>query len=218
MNEFDRLLVDSMVKLRHQALALCRKTDLADDMTQRTLEKALHYRDKFEMGTNMGAWLYTIMRNEFLSLKRKRKREVEDVDGIFTAHLTAVSNPDAAIDLKVVAKRMRLMPRHMRVAVVLVGREGRTYEEAAQLERVAAGTMKSRVSRGRRFLDTGEEAIIEAEVAAVTFTDDANDVAKVRALYRAGHAVSEMAAELDHLAPLEIMGILAVNRIRGRAA
>ncbi len=108
------------------------------------------------------------------------------------------------------------MPKAMRQALVLIGIEQRAYEEVAVALRVPAGTIKSRVSRARAFLESGDKAILETEIEMVTFGAGSNDTTKVRAFYFQGLAVSEIAVEMPHLSRFDVMGILAVNRIRGR--
>src|SRR5690348_1598567 len=78
--------------LRAFAISLARNVDRADDLVQETLLRALANIDSFQPGTNMSAWLFTILRNHFRSEYRKRRREVEDADGSYTASLT--TQPD----------------------------------------------------------------------------------------------------------------------------
>jgi RNA polymerase sigma-70 factor, ECF subfamily len=74
--------------LRAFAFSLCSSLDRADDLVQETLLKAWQNLDKFEAGTNLRAWLFTILRNNYFSELRKRRREVEDVDGKMTGSLS----------------------------------------------------------------------------------------------------------------------------------
>jgi RNA polymerase sigma-70 factor (ECF subfamily) len=80
-------LLAAVPSLRAFAISLCGHVDRADDLVQDTLLRALSNIDRFERGTNLNAWLFTILRNLFHSEYRKRRREVEDPDGSYAARL-----------------------------------------------------------------------------------------------------------------------------------
>ncbi|MEI2616632.1 MAG: sigma factor [Thermomicrobiales bacterium] len=84
---FKRELLATLPSLRAFAVSLSGRHDKADDLVQDTVMKAWAKQDSFEMGTNIKAWLFTILRNEFYSQMRKRGREVQDTDGAFTERM-----------------------------------------------------------------------------------------------------------------------------------
>ncbi|MGY6627141.1 MAG: sigma-70 family RNA polymerase sigma factor [Oceanicaulis sp.] len=138
--------------LRRHAMRLTRNWHRAQDLVQETLTKAWVSRDRFTPGTNLGAWLHTILRNTFLSDVRKRWREVEDADGQLTAQLSQPAPQDHVVALSELMKAMTTLPDSQREALALVGAAGFTQEEAATRLGCAIGTVKSRVSRARTSL------------------------------------------------------------------
>jgi RNA polymerase sigma-70 factor (ECF subfamily) len=135
--------------LRAFALSLCGDPERADDLVQETLLKAWDHIDSFEPGTNLRAWLFTILRNTFLSEMRKKRREVADADGAVAERVPTIPAQQGHVDLEDMRKALDLLPSAQREAVVLVGVSGMSYEEAAEIARCAVGTIKSRVNRGR---------------------------------------------------------------------
>jgi len=135
--------------LRAFAIALCGKIDHADDLVQETLLRALTHIDSFEPGTNMSAWLFTILRNLFRSEYRKRRREVEDGDGRFSASLKSQPGQPSHMEFQEMRSALAKLPPDQREALILVGASGFSYEEAAQICGTAVGTIKSRVNRAR---------------------------------------------------------------------
>lgn len=135
--------------LRAFAVSLSKNTDRADDLVQETLVKAWDKQASFQLGTNLKAWLFTILRNEFYSQMRKRRREVEDSDGIMTARLSVHAPQHGSSDLNDFRKALDLLPEDQREAIILIGASGFSYEEAAEICGCAVGTIKSRVSRAR---------------------------------------------------------------------
>src|SRR6476661_8851057 len=135
--------------LRAFAFSLCGNFERADDLVQETLLKAWQHLDKFEEGTNLRAWLYTILRNSYFSELRKRRREVEDVDGKMTDSLSVAPAQHGHVDMQDFQKALNLLPADQREALVLVGAAGMSYEEAAEIAQCAVGTIKSRVNRAR---------------------------------------------------------------------
>jgi RNA polymerase sigma-70 factor (ECF subfamily) len=135
--------------LRTFAISLTRNTEAAEDLVQGTMLRAIRHRKSFKEGTNLEAWLFTILRNDYLSLLRKRKREVEDTDGSYAATLTSIPEQLGRLDLQDLQAALSRLPRDMREAIMLVGAEGMSYEQAADVLHVAVGTIKSRVNRAR---------------------------------------------------------------------
>ncbi|MDR3511095.1 MAG: sigma-70 family RNA polymerase sigma factor [Caulobacteraceae bacterium] len=135
--------------LRAFAWSLCHDAAEADDLVQETLLKAWSHRDRFEPGTNLRAWLFTILRNTFYTALSHRRREVRDEEGQFAAGLTAPASQYWSVSVtELRAAMLRLPPEH-REALILVGGAGLTYLEAAEVCGCAIGTIKSRVNRAR---------------------------------------------------------------------
>jgi RNA polymerase sigma-70 factor (ECF subfamily) len=135
--------------LRAFAMSLCRDVDRADDLVQTTLLRAWGHIDSFEAGTNMAAWLFTILRNGFNSEYRKHRREVADVDGVYAASLTSPPEQEAHVELEEFREALGRLPVEQCEALVLVGASGFSYEQAAEICSCAVGTIKSRVNRAR---------------------------------------------------------------------
>jgi RNA polymerase sigma-70 factor, ECF subfamily len=138
--------------MRRTARALTDSREEADDLVQDTLVRALANIDRFERGTNLNAWLFTILRNLFHSEWRKLKREVEDIDGAYAARLSTIPEQGGRLDLADFRTAMTKLPADQREALLLVGAQGFSYEDAAQICGVAVGTIKSRVNRARKRL------------------------------------------------------------------
>ena len=151
-NEFRDDLMRALPALRTFALSLTGDVTRADDLVQETFARAWTKWHHFTPGTNFTAWLFTILRNQLYSDLRKRKREVEDAEGVQAGKLKALAGQEDASTLKVVWERIGNLPEVQRQALLLVGAEGRTYEEAASLLGCQVGTVKSRVSRARALL------------------------------------------------------------------
>jgi RNA polymerase sigma-70 factor (ECF subfamily) len=145
-------ILSAIPNLRAFGISLTGNVDRADDLVQETILRALKNIDSFEPGTNMSAWLFTILRNLFRSEYRKRKREVEDATGMYADSLK--SQPEQATRLEFEELRAALdkLPDDQREAVILVGASGFSYEEAAAICGCAVGTIKSRVNRARNRL------------------------------------------------------------------
>jgi RNA polymerase sigma-70 factor (ECF subfamily) len=141
--------------------------------------KAWAKQDSYQMGTNIKAWLFTILRNEFYSQMRKRGREVQDTDGAFTERMSVHPSQYGVLDMADFKKALDTLPPDQREAIILIGASGFSYEEAAEICKCAVGTMKSRVSRARTRLqdvlkisgeaDFGPDAV-SAQVTTHTLT------------------------------------------------
>ncbi len=142
-------LIATIPNLRAFAMSLCGNPTRADDLAQETLMKAWDKIGSFEDGTNMKAWLFTILRNVYYSELRKRKREVEDADGHLTAGLAVHPGQLGHMDASDFMIALQQIPNDQREALILVGAEGFSYEEVAAISGVAVGTIKSRVNRAR---------------------------------------------------------------------
>ncbi|MBP2549932.1 RNA polymerase sigma-70 factor (ECF subfamily) [Neorhizobium galegae] len=146
---FKRDLLASLPNLRAFAVSLTGRHDKADDLVQDTIMKAWANQGSFTAGTNMRAWLFTILRNEFYSQMRKRGREVQDTDGLFSERFSVHPEQYGRLDLQDFRKALDTLPDDQREAIILVGAAGFAYEEAASICGCAVGTIKSRVSRAR---------------------------------------------------------------------
>ncbi|SFP32039.1 RNA polymerase sigma factor [Tranquillimonas alkanivorans] len=145
-------LVEHLPALRAFAMSLTRNSAAADDLVQDTIEKAWKNIESFQAGTNLRAWLFTIQRNAFYSSRRKAKREVADVDGVMAAALAERPAHDGRLAMKDFRTAFEQLPDEQREALILVGAEGFSYEDAAMMCGCAVGTIKSRANRGRRRL------------------------------------------------------------------
>jgi RNA polymerase sigma-70 factor, ECF subfamily len=163
-----RQLLTLLPTLRAFAIHLSRSRDLADDLVQETVTRAWTKQASFELATNLRAWLFTILRNEFYSQMRKRGREVEDRDGAFAASVAVPPSQEAAMDLADVGRALGGLPGSLREAIILVGASGLSYEEAARICKCAVGTIKSRVSRARARLRAVLEVIGDCDPAVDT--------------------------------------------------
>jgi RNA polymerase sigma-70 factor, ECF subfamily len=134
-------LVSAVPNLRAFAISLTGNYHFADDLVQETLLKAWAHREKFEPGTNLRAWLFTILRNTYFSEFRKRRREVQDVDGEKAAQLATPPEQYGHLDLADFQEAMTQLSADQREALLLVGAEGFSYEEAALLERSKAASI-----------------------------------------------------------------------------
>ncbi len=161
--------------LRAFARSLARDATAADDLVQEALLKAWSNRDRFDPGTNLRAWLFTILRNTFYSAWRKRRREVEDADGAHAARLASAPSQDHHMAFRDFEGALATLPPSQREALVLVGAAGMSCEEAAAVCGVAVGTIKSRVSRARARLSE----LLSAADGADLVSDHVMDAAMV---------------------------------------
>lgn len=146
---FKRELLAALPSLRAFAISLTGNADRADDLVQESIMKAWGNQAKFEAGTNMKAWLFTILRNGFYSHMRKWGRELQDSDGALTERLSSHPEQQGVLDMQDFKKALGLLPDDQREAIILIGASGFSYEEAAEVCGCAIGTVKSRVNRAR---------------------------------------------------------------------
>jgi RNA polymerase sigma-70 factor, ECF subfamily len=178
MDESVRKAVLSAVpSLRAFAISLCGNVDRADDLVQETLLRALANIESFQPGTNMSAWLFTILRNHFRSEYRKRRREVEDSDGHYAETLKTQPDQYGQVEFKEFQEALTQLPADQREALILVGASGFSYEEAANICGCAVGTIKSRVNRARTRL---------AELMNIAGADDFGPDEQTRAVLARG--------------------------------
>jgi RNA polymerase sigma-70 factor (ECF subfamily) len=162
MNDFARLLAVEIPRLRRYARALTRDVTRADDLVQSCLARAIAKRHLWQPGTDLRAWLFTILHNQHVNDVRRSLREgvpvgIEDMAPVLTVQPRAL----AALELRDLEAAIATLPQEQREVILLVGLEGMAYEEVAQTLRIPVGTVRSRLSRGRdqlrRLLDMGKE-------------------------------------------------------------
>lgn len=142
-------VVSLIPALRAFAWSLSHNGSDADDLVQDTLIKAWSNRDKFEPGTNLRAWLFTILRNTYYTNVIRRRREVRDESGEYANGLRAPATQDWSVAIRTLQTALAQLPDEHREALILVGAAGLSYEEAAEICGCALGTIKSRVNRAR---------------------------------------------------------------------
>ncbi|MBV8888805.1 MAG: sigma-70 family RNA polymerase sigma factor [Alphaproteobacteria bacterium] len=153
MNDFGRLLEAEIPRLRRYARALTRDAARADDLVQSCLTRAVAKQHLWEPGTDLRAWLFTILHNQHVNDVRRSVREgvnvaVEDLAPV----LTVQANAMAALQLRDLERALGMLPEEQRQVILLVGLEGMRYEEVATILDVPVGTVRSRLSRGRDLL------------------------------------------------------------------
>lgn len=147
-DQFDADLTTMLPRLRIYAISLTRNRDHADDLVQQTILKSLAGRQSFRPGTNFGAWLYRIERNEFISGLR-RQRPTVGLDDTIANTLADAPAQEHAILLRKFVRAFRILPATQRKALLLMGIEGHSHKAIAARSGVPDGTVKSRLSRGR---------------------------------------------------------------------
>jgi RNA polymerase sigma-70 factor (ECF subfamily) len=157
------VMLAAVPNLRAFAMSLSGNADRADDLVQETVMRAMANIKSFTPGTNMAAWLFTILRNLFRSQYRKRRREVEDPDGGYLASLKSPAEQFGRLEFKELIGALAKLPDVQREALLLVAASGFSYDEAAAICEVAVGTIKSRVSRARQLL--AELLVIDSPAA-----------------------------------------------------
>ena len=142
-------LVSAIPSLRAFAISLARKPDCADDLVQETLARACQNIRQFTKGTNIVAWLVTILRNEFYSEHRRRCRELENADSIYARTLVVPAQQLSHLECRALYNAVAKLPNEMSEPLLLVTVGGLSYAEAAQACSCKLGTVKSRVNRAR---------------------------------------------------------------------
>ncbi|MFM5917127.1 MAG: sigma-70 family RNA polymerase sigma factor [Novosphingobium sp.] len=150
---FKRQLAETIPHLRAFARSLCGRPDFADDLVQEAMLKAWGARDRFEPGTNLRAWTFTILRNCYLTEMRRNKFVGDYDEGVAERTLQAPMGQEDPLHLADMRRALMALPRERREAILLVGAGGFSYEEAAEICETAVGTMKSRVGRARAALN-----------------------------------------------------------------
>lgn len=147
--DFEANLVAAIPHLRAFARSFANDPARADDLVQETLVKAWNSMHSFTPGTNFRAWLFTILRNAYFSQHRKLRREVDDPHDVYVNSLAVRPEQYGHLDLVDFRAALSSLPSDQREALLLVGAEGFSYEQAAEICGCAVGTIKSRVNRAR---------------------------------------------------------------------
>jgi RNA polymerase sigma-70 factor (ECF subfamily) len=146
---FQQALIEIIPNVRAFARSLCRDACEAEDLAQDAIAKAWAGRGGFQAGTNIKAWTFMILRNQFYSNKRRAWRSVPLDPEVAAETLIAVDDPSGNLELDELRRALAMIPDEQREALILIGAGGLSYEEAAAICGVAVGTVKSRVSRAR---------------------------------------------------------------------
>jgi RNA polymerase sigma-70 factor (ECF subfamily) len=149
MNEFARMLEAEIPRLRRYARALTRDIVRADDLVQSCLTRAVAKQHLWQYGTDLRAWLFTIMHNQHVNDVRRGVREGNNVELTEASTLAVESNAVPTLELRDLETAIGKLPPEQRQVILLVGLEGMAYEEVAKVLKVPVGTVRSRLSRGR---------------------------------------------------------------------
>jgi RNA polymerase sigma-70 factor (ECF subfamily) len=168
MNDFARLLEEQIPRLRRYARALTRDVSRADDLVQSCLTRAIAKQHLWEPGTDLRAWLFTILHNQHVNDVRRSVREGNTVELAEAPQLTVQSNAVPALELRDLDRALGKLATEQREVILLVGLEGMAYEEVAAVLHIPVGTVRSRLSRGREQLRRlmGVEESAETEAGA----------------------------------------------------
>lgn len=170
MSEFTRQLEAEIPRLRRYARALTHDVTRADDLVQSCLTRAVAKQHLWQAGTDLRAWLFTILHNQHVNEVRRSVREgvrvaVEEMTSVLTVPASAM----ATLQLRDLQTALGRLPEEQRQVILLVGLEGMRYDEVAQILRVPVGTVRSRLSRGRdqlrRLMEMEEAPRNRAETA-----------------------------------------------------
>lgn len=172
--EFKQDLTALIPHLRAFARSLCGNATLADDVAQDALLKAWNARERFIPGSNLKAWTFTILRNQFYSIKRRSWRATSLEPEVAEQTIVANSDAEQSMHLNDLRRGLDMLQDDQREAIILIGASGLSYEEAAKICDCAVGTIKSRVSRARKAL----EVIMESG----NFDSDADEVRAIDAM------------------------------------
>lgn len=172
MSDFHSRLEEQIPRLRRYARALTRDVNRADDLVQDTLVRALAKQHLWQAGTNLRAWLFTLMHNQHVNDVRRSNREGGNIDvDDMASVLVANTDPTSSRQLHELERALNRLPLEQRESILLVGLEGLRYDEAASILGVPIGTVRSRLSRGREALrklmglDEFDAPVAKAQVA-----------------------------------------------------
>jgi RNA polymerase sigma-70 factor, ECF subfamily len=193
-DDFRDNLIELIPHLRAFARGLCGQRDGADDLCQEALAKAWQNRGSFEPGTNIKAWLFRILRNQFYSDKRRSWRQKPLDDAAIEQTLVTGASQDSAVALSEAVRALHLLPNEQREALILVAVGGFSYDDAAKICDCAVGTIKSRVARARQELEGHVEGRWRQPQGRRLLS---------------GEAANDIAAQLQHLVPTDTTSLPA---------
>jgi RNA polymerase sigma-70 factor, ECF subfamily len=161
MDEVVRLIEAEIPRLRRYARVLLRRRpDAADDLVQDTILRGIEKMHLFASGTNLRAWLFTVMHNQYVNSIRRATRHGHEIE-VEKVHLSAPATQTASLELRDLERAIDRLPDEQRITLLLIGLEGMKYEEVAQICNVPIGTVRSRLSRAReelrRMLDGADD-------------------------------------------------------------
>lgn len=175
---WDKEILEHLPALKRYALGLARNFHAAEDLVHDTVVKAYACIEKFQLGSNLRAWLFTILRNTFYSGLRKQKREITDSDGHYAAALVTQPEHDGKLAMGEFLHAFDQLSSEHRDIVVLVGVAGHSYDVASRIIGIPVGTAKSRLSRARAHLTEALDATAQpATRADCTITRHAESAA-----------------------------------------
>ena len=188
------MVKDEMVALVPQlhtfARSLCRDGVRADDLVQEALLRAFDNLERFTPGTNLKAWLFTIVRNEHYSQLRRRKFEAPSLENDYLPEPSVPPDHDGELELRDLNRALASLSPGQRTALILVSASGFSYEEAAAICGCAVGTIKSRVARARDTL----LKMLEGRAPAIDGEADSGSTGASRMSRRAGRPPRAAAA------------------------
>ena len=166
MNRADEIETH-VLALRRFALALTRDRDMADDLVQDTIVRALSRWRLRRSELPLRPWLFTILRNLHVSAWRRRQRSPVLVDGMIEEVAGIGDVAEKRVELRQVLELLSQLPEEQRMAILLVAVEGLSYEEAAAVMDVAVGTVMSRLARARQRLRSLAETEAPAKLRRI---------------------------------------------------
>ena len=184
MAQFGQDIVGFTPHLRAFARLITKNHDRANDLVQDTIVRALKAEHQFTPGTNLKAWLFTILRNLHVNNLRRNKIRFDSIEDGALDYFAVAANQDSHLELQELRRCMLKLSREHREILILVGASGFSYEEAAKICGCAVGTIKSRLSRGRQELyelmmgseeaesNRAEKRIKSGRRAAISLMDD----------------------------------------------
>jgi RNA polymerase sigma-70 factor (ECF subfamily) len=153
MADFNSKLEAEIPRLRRYARALTRDTTAADDLVQDCMVRGFAKQHLWMEGTDLRAWLFTIMHNQYVNAVRRGVREGLSVSPSDTEpSLRRAATQDKGLELRDLDRAMAQLPKEQRSIILLVGLEGMSYEAVAEVMGIPVGTVRSRLSRGREAL------------------------------------------------------------------
>jgi RNA polymerase sigma-70 factor (ECF subfamily) len=186
MDEIARLIEAEIPRLRRYARVLLRRRpDAADDLVQDTIVRGIEKMHLYEAGTNLRAWLFTVMHNQYVNSIRRATRQGHQMD-VEKVHLAAPASQTSSLELRDLERAIDRLPDEQRITLLLIGLEGMKYDEVAQICNVPIGTVRSRLSRARdelrRMLEGESDALRLPPVGRGAKDRDQTAVWRLRAL------------------------------------